>query len=101
MQTKNGVELNLYESKYKSIFYGFTFYFSSMFYKSKFDKGLQNYIDVETQKLESKYRINIDFSIYLAISYYMKIEKRGFLIRNEENKPINKFIISTRIKFHL
>ena len=37
-------------------------------------------------KIHIKYNININFDILLMISYYKKIEKRGFRIYDEENK---------------
>lgn len=88
MKTKNGIELNLSVSDYKSIYNDYVFYFSSLFYKRKFDENLEEYIEMESQKLINKYKINLDIRLYLAISFYKKIEKRGFLIKTPERIKI-------------
>ena len=80
MKTKNGIELILKESKYKYHYEGMTFYFSSEFYLNKFKTLVKNYIDTETFKLYNKYKILCDFKVYLALSFYRKIEKRGFYV---------------------
>lgn len=90
MQTKNGIELNLAISDYKSVYDDFIFYFSSLFYKRKFDEGLENYIEVENAKLKYKYGINLNGSIFLAIAFYKKIEKRGFYVKTRENIKLTK-----------
>lgn len=86
MITKNGICLNLEESNYKILKYGVIFYFSSLLYLEKFEKEVENYINTETIKLRNKYKVDNDFTLYLAISFYKKIEKRGFYIYDEVNK---------------
>lgn len=56
------------------------FYFSSSFNKERFLNGYEDYIKEEEDKIKAKYGINISISYYLLISYYIKIEKRGFYI---------------------
>lgn len=89
--TKAGIFLNLNESTYYSIFFGLKFYFSSMFYKEKFDKNVEKYTEIENIKLANRTNLVINFNRLFAISYYQKIEKRGFKIkdtlRNKEIKP--------------
>lgn len=74
---------DLTQSNYKSKYKDFEFYFSSNFYKSKFDKGLKEYQHKTIIKLISKFKISESFllkfriDILLAIAYYHKIEKRG------------------------
>lgn len=82
MRTKNGIELDLKESKYKSNFNGYEFYFSSEFYKYKFEERLTPYIMVENAKIKNKYGVRIFLHEVLAISLYKNIEKRGFRVVN-------------------
>lgn len=56
------------------------FYFSSSFNKERFLKGYEDYIKEEEDKIKAKYGINISIRYYLLITYYIKIEKRGFYI---------------------
>ena len=91
MVTANGICLDLNESKYKILKYGIIFYFSSKLYLQKFENNVEKYVKEETLKLKNKYKININFDLYLAISYYMKVEKRGFYIFDDIKKTeINK-----------
>lgn len=80
--TKGGIYLDLKQTEYIYTIYGLSFYFSSKFYKEKFEKNVQKYVKDETYKLINKYKNRIDFTKYLAISFYRKIEKRGFLIKD-------------------
>ena len=56
------------------------FYFSSSFNKNRFLNGYQRYIKEEEDKIIAKYNVIISVRYYLLISYYLKIEKRGFYI---------------------
>lgn len=95
MKTKNGIELNLSLSNYRSIYENFTFYFSSLFYKRKFEQNLENYIELEEAKLKNKYGINLNAKLYLAIAFYKKIEKRGFCIKSPETITLTKNLYFT------
>lgn len=86
MLTANNICLNLNESEFKITIEGLTFYFSSNFYLNKFKNNVKNYIELETTKLLLKYEININLDLYFMISYYKKIEKRGFRIYDENAK---------------
>lgn len=98
MITKNGICLDLKESKYKIIKYGLIFYFSSLLYKEKFERNVEEYIKEETIKLKNKYLNNVNFEVYLAISYYKKIEKRGFLIIDDiKKKEIKENTVITNV----
>lgn len=90
-------DLNL--STYKLNYKRFTFIFSSKFYINKFEKDLQNYIDIEDKKLYSKYKIVLETDEYLALSLYKKIEKRGFkvLFLDREIKENESFSINPKI----
>lgn len=81
MKTKNGIEFDLKKSNYYYKTKQFTFYFSSEFYRNKFKKELQSYVEMENSKIIAKYKININLIDYFAISLYKKIEKRGFLVQ--------------------
>lgn len=83
MQTPNGIELNLQESKYKYEYNNFIFYFSSKSYLEKFKKNISDYILMESYKIKNKYNIHINFSLFLAVALYKKIEKRGFRITHK------------------
>ena len=80
------VVLNIHESNYSYSFGGFIFYFSSNFYKEKFEREVLKYIDEEELKIKNKYKIDISIGLYLAIALYRKIEKRGFRIFDNINK---------------
>lgn len=86
MITENGIYLNLDESTYILKKHGLILFFSSKFYLEKFTENIDNFIKSETLKLQNKYKINVNFEIFLTISYYKKVEKRGFKIIDEISK---------------
>ena len=92
MKTKNGIELNLKESKYKFSYEGMTFYFSSEFYLKKFQNLLLDYIETESIKLYNRYKIHVNFKQFLALSCYKRIEKRGFYVNGYDNFEISENI---------
>lgn len=96
MVTKNGIELDLRKTKYSYEFGEYIFYFSSKLYLKKFKEGVLNYIILESAKITNKYKIKINVSNYLSVSFYKKIEKRGFRVidRNSglEIDEFNEFI---------
>lgn len=57
------------------------FYFSSSFNKERFLRGYKIYTKEEEDKIMAKYGIKISLRFYLLMSYYLKIEKRGFYIK--------------------
>lgn len=86
--TKGGIFLDIKESTYKFQKYGLIFYFSSMFYMKKFDENVEKYIETETLKFENKYKITVNFDRIFAVSFYKKIEKRGYKILDFDNEEI-------------
>lgn len=80
MLTKRGIELNIKESKYIFVVDALMLYFSSNFNKERFISNYNTYLDEESIKLENKYKVNIDLKRLLIVSFYKKIEKRGFYI---------------------
>lgn len=66
-------------------------YFSSEFNLNRFSRNFENYIKEENLKIENKYQVNLLANYYLLISYYKKIEKRGFRVENNiTNARVNK-----------
>ena len=57
-------------------------YFSSEFNLDRFTRGYEKFIKEENLKIENKYQVNLLCNYYLLISYYKKIEKRGFKVEN-------------------
>lgn len=92
MKTKNGIELDLKNSSYIYDYNNLKFYFSSELYLKKFQENLSYYLFMETTKIINKYKVKINLNLFLAISLYQKIEKRGFYIKYEnEEIEIPKF----------
>ena len=88
MKTIKGIYYDLNESTYVSIVGEFRFYFSSQFYKDKFDQELDHYINNETLKVKIKYDHKIKLDDLFTLSFYKKIEKRGYRVEYN-NQPIN------------
>lgn len=86
MKTKNGIYLDLKESEYKINNNGLIYYFSSELYMYKFKNNVKQFIIEETAKLKAKYKINIYLDTMLTLSFYKKIEKRGFRVVYKENE---------------
>ena len=80
MQTKNGIELDLSKSNYKYRINNYVFYFSSEKYLNKFKDEIENYTEIENTKMNIKYKVIIDLTVYLSFALYKKIEKRGFYV---------------------
>ena len=86
MKTTRGIYLNLKESEYYCNLKGLTFYFSSKQYLEKFINNVENYINTETMKMKVKYNIIISLDLFFMLSFYKKIEKRGFRVYDHLNK---------------
>lgn len=59
----------------------FMFYFTSKFYKEKFEKEYKEYVKNETLKLNIKYKMIVYADEMLLLSFYKIIEKRGFKVK--------------------
>lgn len=97
MKTIKGIYLDLNESDYTFEFEDIVFYFSSMQYLEKFKTNVESYITEQTIKLELKYKLNVEFRRYLAISYYKQLEKRGFRILLNEREYNNNLVVYNTI----
>ena len=90
MKSARGIYYDLNESDYFAVLNinneDLKFYFSSLFLRKKFLEKANDYMHTENLKISLLYNVNIDLSKLLLISYYKKIEKRGFrvLINNKE-----------------
>lgn len=80
------VYLDLKKTPIKTLNKGLIFYFSSEFYKKKFIENVNKYIHEENLKLKNKYKISNICDLFLAVSYYKKVEKRGFRVYDSVNK---------------
>lgn len=82
-------EINVYqnieESPYVYKYNDYELYFSSPFYLKNYKTRIDNYIKEEFYKLKNRYSIfndefNKTLNDVLIISFYKKVEKRGFRI---------------------
>ena len=89
MRISKNIYYNINESNIKVTMGDYTFTFSSDVYKDKFIKGVDTFVKLENDKLNARYGFIGDFKSYLAIVYYKKIEKRGFLVTYKD-KLINE-----------
>lgn len=88
---------NVYNIIDESPFYfdkkGLRMYFSSEFNRKRFKEAYEKFIKEENIKLNNRYNFRVDLSLPLLLSYYQRIEKRGFRIyRIEDNFRLLKDI---------
>lgn len=94
MKSKRGVYLDIYESDYYYDLDGIRYYFSSQLYLNKFKDNVINYVNENSIKLKLRYKINLNFDLFFTLSYYKKVEKRGFRVVDiSTEKTISKDII--------
>lgn len=74
------VEYDINKSEYYFRVNKLTFFFSSKFNKTRFENGFIDYVNEEINKIKAKYKVNINLTNYLLLTYYKKIEKRGFKV---------------------
>jgi len=94
-----GIYYDLTESEYIYKLKDYKFYFSSSLYMNKFINGVNNYVKIEKLKMKQRLKVDFDITEILCISYYKKIEKRGFYITYKGKRihlknflPVNKNI---------
>lgn len=91
MKTVNGVYLDINESDYIFELDGIAYYFSSEFNKNRFKDKVIDYVNNETMKLKNKYKVNCNFDLFFQLSFYKKIEKRGYkVVELSNNTRITK-----------
>lgn len=91
MKTSRGIYNDISESDYCFNYNQLKFYFSSMSYMKKFEEKINTYIKNESFKLMNRYNTNFDFVLFLSLSLYRKIEKRGFNVLYLD-ETLNKYI---------
>ena len=79
---RDKIYYDIKEATYFYTIYNIRLYFSSKFYMNKYKNEVEGYINREAQKIKVKYKLNINMNLLLALSYYKKIEKRGFYAYN-------------------
>lgn len=91
MKSKRGVYYDLKESEYRYKIDNFEFVFSSLFYLSLFKTNLNEYINYEQNKINTKLNNKIDIKEVILLNHYKRIEKRGFLVyyKGKELKDYN------------
>lgn len=82
------VEYNINRSEYYFKVNKLTFFFSSKFNKTRFENGFIDYVNEETNKIKAKYKVNINLTNYLLLTYYKKIEKRGFKVLTYDDNDV-------------
>lgn len=86
MRVSEKIFYNINESDIFVEYLGLKFYFSSEFNYNRFLSNVLNYIENEKMKNNIKYKVEGNFDRFYAISFYKKIEKRGFRIENNLQK---------------
>lgn len=82
------VEYDINKSEYYFKVNKLTFFFSSKFNKTRFENGFIEYVNEETNKIKAKYKVDINLTNYLLLSYYKKIEKRGFKVLTYDDNDV-------------
>ena len=100
MKSARGVYYDINESDYIVVLTinneEIKLYFSSLFLRKKFLENVNDYIHNENLKLSFMYKIDINATKLLLLSYYKKIEKRGFRVIIN-NRKINDNNLSLTI----
>lgn len=86
MKTRKGIFYDLKESTYIYEIKNYKFYFSSLFYLDKYNKGLSEFIIYEKARLKQRYGVYIDMTTLLYLVYYLKVEKRGFYAKYKDKE---------------
>lgn len=70
----------------------YKFYFSSLFYKNKFENNVDEFVCSEVLKFNQKYKVTSSekLEVMIMLLLYRKIEKRGFyVIKNKDKLTLN------------
>lgn len=79
---------DLKHSPFKLQMEGVTFHFSSMLHLIKFKEEFDHYRQGMETRLFNRYGVDVKAKIYAAISWYIKVETRGFLIYNQKGEAV-------------
>ena len=82
------VEYDINKSEYYFRVNKLTLFFSSKFNKTRFENGIIEYAQEETNKIKAKYKVDINLTNYLLLAYYKKIEKRGFKVLTYDDNDV-------------
>lgn len=95
-----GVYYNTKDSEeFYFVYEDLKFYFSSEVNLRRFKEKLSSYLYEENVKINNKYSIKIDLTLYLMFSLYKIVEKRGYkIIKIGNNEDITNDELSN-IKF--
>ena len=85
------------ESTYLFSYNDMVFYFSSNFYKEKFENEYISFIKEETDKLRLKFKCNIEADYMILLLLYKKIEKRGFRVEYKNIRLSDGYFVFTFI----
>ena len=98
MKSARGIYYDLNESDYFLVFEinneMIKLYFSSLFLRKKYLDNINEYIHNENLKLSFNFQIDIDATKLLIISYYKKIEKRGFRVLINDKEINSNFTLT-------
>lgn len=89
----NDIDESTYSFKYDDM----TFYFSSNFYKEKFENEYVSFLKEETDKLRIKFKCNVVADYMILLLLYKKIEKRGFRIELKGIRLTDNYFVFTLI----
>lgn len=79
-RVSKNIYYNIEESDISLNYKDLILYFSSDFNANRFKTKILDFIALENYKLKAKYNVEVDFTDMLIISFYEKIEKRGFKV---------------------
>ena len=79
-QAKGHVSYDLSNEDYTSNWEEYTFYFSTMAHKVKFDEGVQTRIDWLNDSLSRRFHYDIHADVLAVFQLYKMIEGRGFKV---------------------
>ena len=82
------VEYDINKSEYYFKVNKLTLFFSSKFNKTRFENGFIDFVNEETNKIKAKYKVDINLTNYLLLTYYKKIEKRGFKVLTYDDNDV-------------
>ena len=78
--TRNGVCYNLVSTPFKCHRLGYTWHFSSLIHKNKFEDKFESHINWLNDSMSRRFHVKVRFDLLGAIQLYMRIEQRGFRV---------------------